>query len=197
MIEVVALAAAAWLVAAIFGGAPASSALAWPAAWGKMIPSAKVFMALRDASKAHKVPLALLLAICKRESQFNRNVKHVVLPKSYEKNRHKTIPGSNGKTFGEVVAPEDWHAWGMMALLPINLYGVPNGLKASDPLSKALEPRLNARLGAQYLRAAYEKRGSWVKAIWSYNASELYVNDVLAYVAALGGNVDELRERAA
>lgn len=196
MIAVVALAATVALIAFLSGAGP--SLFAWPQSGmlkGKptpwVVPSPKVLAATWSASKAFNVPVVLMLAIGHRETNF-RPLRGIVLPKSYAKWRDKTVPGSS-KTWGQLYPESQWRAYGYMQLLPVNIVGVPgDGLRPGEPLTRAFEPRRNARLAARYLRNAYEKRGSWLKAIWAYNGVQDYVDDVVGNVRALGGRPSQL-----
>ena len=101
--------------------------------------------------------------------------------KSWAKYKDLKIPGSSttwGQKFG---TPERWRPYGLCQLNPYHIFGVPGGLKASEPLSRMLDWKKNIRCAARVL-ATYRKSpksdGTWGGALRMYNGSSQYHKEV-------------------
>lgn len=152
----------------------------WPDGWVK--PSKAYLAAAKEASDKYAVPIENIFAITRKESsRFSPKVKGRQLITSYNRVKDKVIPNSGGVTWGEKFKPEQWRAYGIMQVLPFNLFGIPGLLKASAPIDAALDTRINVLAGAKTLRNWYDKYGNWEDAILKYNGSEQYRREVLAF----------------
>jgi hypothetical protein len=152
----------------------------WPDGWKK--PSQTYLLAAKEAAAKYDVPIENIFAITRKESaDFSPKARGRQLLKSYNRVKNKPIPGGNGLTWGDKYAPEEWHAYGIMQVLPFNLYGIPGLLKASAPKDAAFDTRINVLAGTRVLRQLFDKLGNWEDAIWKYNGSKGYMREVLAY----------------
>lgn len=162
----------------VLGAAPAGGD--WPAGW--RTPSAKVAAAVTEASAEFAVPEDYIWAVMRKESHFDPSLRgYRALAASYARNRDVKIPGGGGLTWGEKFDEDGWRAYGLMQVLPFNLFGVKGILKASDPISKAFDVRTNVRAGARVLKILRDKYGNWEDAVWRYNGSKAYMRQVLAF----------------
>lgn len=158
----------------------AEAPIVWPESWVK--PSKAYLAAAAEASARYDVPIENIFAITRKESsRFSPSVKGRQLLSSYNRVKDKVIPGSGGVTWGEKYSPDEWHAIGIMQVLPFNIFGVPGLLKANAPKEAAYDTRINVLAGTRYLRGLYDKLGSWEDAILRYNGSKIYLREVLAF----------------
>jgi len=151
----------------------------WPAGWRK--PSAEILKAVAEASKEFDVPEDVILAVIRKESNFDPKLwGYKALKASYARNKDMKIPGSK-TTWGEKFTEDQWRAIGVMQVLAFNLFGVKGILKAGAPIEDAFKVRTNVRAGARVLHILYEKYGTWEDAVWKYNGSRVYQREVFAF----------------
>ena len=151
-----------------------------------------------NAEDALKMQL-LLVGLVRKESNFQRDPHAYVTAAShpgssvgegYRTRFYQKIPGSS-MTWGQKFPnPKDWHGLGMCQLMPFNMFGSGShgGLKASDPISKALDVRHNIRSAAKMLmklkaKLNGKKNDTWGEAFQGYNnRSKKYNNEVATYI---------------
>lgn len=167
-----------------------------PPDWGKPTPA--IVATVEEAAEKFAVPREILYSVIRKESNFNPTLKGYknatnsdTFRKSYERYKDQVIPGRNPRklTWGQMFAPEDWTAYGLMQLLPYHIVGKTGGVPVGAPLAKLFDPVSNIRLAAAYLSVLYRKHGTWDEALRIYNGSRVYVRMVLAYVDEFKGAV--------
>ena len=140
-------------------------------------PSPELLDAIGKASaKYPKVPVLLLVAVARNESNFRIGTCDNPLKAgtfrrergSWSKRKDSKIPGSD-KTWADLYQPEEWGSYGPFQILPMNFMGTGKPLSAGEPLCKAHEPHLSAEVAAGMLEASYKKYGNWVNALAAYN----------------------------
>jgi lysophospholipase L1-like esterase len=152
----------------------------WPTKWRK--PTKEILAAVKAASVKHEVPEEVILAVIRKESNFDPKLRgYRPLKASYARNKDHKIPGSS-ITWGDKFSEDDWRAISIMQVLPFNLFGVPGLLKASDPISAAFNVRTNIMAGARVLKILYDKYGNFEDAVWKYNGSRQYQREVFAFL---------------
>jgi hypothetical protein len=139
----------------------------WPKSWPA--PPAEFLVAVAKASEDFKVASADLIALAFVEGKFNPFPRHRVLADKWRKVWQHQVIGKSGKKWGAFYRESDWHAYGIMGLMPFNFVGVPGGLPAGAPLRRGLDISLNVRMAARLLRGHYDRTGDWVTALRAYN----------------------------
>ena len=156
----------------------------WPAGWRK--PSQAVLAAVAAASVKYEVPEDIILAVIRKESSdFNPRARGVVLKGSYARNKDLPIPRGGGITWGQKFRESDWGAWGIMQVVPFNLYGDGRLIKVSEPLTAMFDVKRNVMGGARVLKILFDKYGTWEDAVYRYNGSKKYQREVFAFLAEL------------
>lgn len=160
-------------------------------------PSATLIDAIGKANaKYPKVPVLILLAVCRNESNFRIGTCDNPFkagtfrrePGSYKKlvSTGRIIPGT-GKKWADVYTAEEWGSYGPFQLLPYNF--VPSLVSAGEPLCKGHDPYISAMGAAKLLSDAYSKHGNWVNALAEYNGgaggakSSKIINGYVKHVA--------------
>lgn len=139
-----------------------------------------VYMALSDAAKANDVPVRLLTAICKVESNLKPHAVNNLEPKGGPARGICQVQVGTAEMFGfkatATVYNEHFTKRGKRIVT----------IRTIDRTSDLYNPYLNAFYAAKYLRKQLERyNGDWVLAVSAYNAGKairanrLYVKKVL------------------
>ena len=153
----------------------------WPAGWRK--PTREILTAVSNASELYGVPEDIIHAVIRKESSHDPKLRgYKPLKASYARNKDIAIPGGGGLTWGQKFDEDGWRAYGIMQVLPFNLWGVKGLLKASAPISAAFDVRTNILGGARVLKILFDKFGTWEDAVWKYNGSHAYQREVFAFL---------------
>jgi hypothetical protein len=167
--------------------------LAWPPKW--RLPTTEILREAKAAAEKYDVPLKIILGVIQKESSYKPKLKggqtavnNKKFRESYEKRRNDVIPGRNPKrlTWGQVFSPADWTAFGLMQVLPYNIYGK-FGIPVGAPVSALYGVKPNIQAGAAALAGWYKyvKGISWDRALKFYNGSTVYVHMVADHIAEL------------
>ena len=139
----------------------------WPTNWPS--PPAEFLTAVAGAATDFSVPAADLVALAFVESRFKPRPTHRVLTSKWRKVWSKEKLGKSGKTWGDYYRENEWHAYGIMGLMPFNFVGVSGGISIGAPLRRGNGITLNVRMAARLLKRRYGQTGDWVSAIRAYN----------------------------
>jgi soluble lytic murein transglycosylase-like protein len=169
---------------------------ALPEGWNKPTPA--IIRAVEQSSREFDVPEDLLYGMIRKETNFRptlQGYKHggnsQTFRESWERNKDKVIPGKNasGLTWGDMFpTPESWRPMGLCQLMPFHLVGKTGGIKAGEPLEGMYDVLRQCRIAASYLRALFNKHGSWGEALRIYNGSSAYVRMVASYITEMKGS---------
>jgi hypothetical protein len=172
--------------------------LAEPSMAKPALPPADVQAAAKDVAAEYRVPLMLLYAILTVETggTFKTKIRgryhggnDDTWRNSYRRYRAQTIRGSAIK-WGDKFKLDDWRAYGIAQVHPVNLWGVV--IPADAPLEAGLDTAANLRAGALVLRKGYDKGKTWIRAIGVYNSKSAFRDKVLRVYRAFGGTVSVL-----